>query len=143
MVWGSNSGGNRIFHTYPDNPQNTPILLCSECHFSIRSKDTKALVWLPTPFWPQCQRVELHLYHPSVCSWYVVGWNLLLHFYVLIHENDWSRIYHVVGKGVSVIQCAEMTERSLIVGAGDYIWHSPLSAFFFIPLWLKALTAVQ
>ena len=69
-----------------------------------------------------------------MCSWYVVGWNLLLPFYVMIHENGWSRIYHEVGKGVSVIPHAETTEGSPIDGAGDYTWHSPLSAFCFIPL---------
>jgi hypothetical protein len=46
---------------------------------------------------------------------------------------------YIVGKGASVIQCAEMTETIPIDGEGDYMCHSTLSAFCFIPLWKHLL----
>jgi hypothetical protein len=94
MVWGSNSGGGKIFHTCPDHPRNAPVL-CSECRLFMGSKEPKAWVWLPTPFWPQCHKVELHLYHPCV---FVVCYRVKFAFTLchdswkwLIKNISWSR----------------------------------------------------
>lgn len=93
---------------------SVPLQTSHESHSAFCAVRTICLPWLK---WPGCgfdhpppsspsdrQRVELHLYHCSVFSWHVTGWNLPLPFYVIIHENGWSRIYHEVGGGVAVIQ---------------------------------------
>ena len=80
---GSNPDGCKSFRTRPDRPWGPPSLLYNGYCVHPEGKAARAWRWTLTPPAAEVkERVKLNLYTPSMPSWHVVGWALLIYVYV-------------------------------------------------------------
>ena len=84
-VRGSNAGGSEIFRTPPDRHWGNPACYIM-CTGSLRGVKWpgRGVNHLPSYSNEIKDRVELHLYSPSVPPWQVIGWILYVYLYLLV-----------------------------------------------------------